>query len=112
VNVPHRVGLARKPRGPGKPCAACNARVIWALTDVGRHMPVDPEPTPAALLPEAREGNVVLWYEVDEKDRPVGQQRVSYATEEQRRDPNVSLWLSHFATCPRAAEFRRRRSVR
>lgn len=103
-----KIGIARKGGTNGKRCSSCNARVIWALTDIGRHMPVDPEPTPPALIPEARTGNVVLWYQVDEKDRPYGQQMVSYATEEQRRDPEVPLWLSHFATCPRAASHRRR----
>ena len=105
-----KYGIARKQKGPGKPCTSCGAKLIWALTDSGRHMPVDPEPVPAALIPEARNGNVVLWYEVDDKDQPIGQQCVSYATEEQKRDPKVPLWTSHFATCPNAVAHRRRAS--
>jgi hypothetical protein len=75
-------------------------------------MPVDLEPTSmdGVLLPEARKGNLVLWYEVDDQGRAIGAQNVSHATEEQRRDPDVPLWLSHFVTCPQATAHRRERS--
>lgn len=75
-------------------------------------MPVDllPVPINTALLPEMRDGNLVLWYEVDDQDRPVGPQNVTFATEEQRRDPKVPLWRSHFVTCPNAPTHRRPRA--
>lgn len=99
----------RPSTGPGARCTSCGRPIVWALTETGRKMPVDPEPAPAALIPEAREGNVVLWFEVDQQGRAVGQQHVSYATEEQMRDAKVPLWRSHFATCPHASRWRTRR---
>lgn len=101
-----RVG-PRPSTGPGQACRSCRARVIWAITESGRPMPVDPAPVDAALLPEARNGNLVLWYQVDGYGRPIGQQRVCIATTEQRADAATPLWRSHFATCPSAAEHRR-----
>jgi hypothetical protein len=83
--------------------------VIWAITDAGARMPVDPEHATPALLPEARKGTLVLWFEVDSIGRPIGKQRVSYATEEQRQDAKIPLWTSHFATCPTASMHRRAR---
>jgi hypothetical protein len=97
----------RPSTGPGARCSSCGRPIVWALTDTGRRMPVDTIPVPPVLIPEARDGNVVLWFEVDAKDRPTGGQRVSFATEEQRKDPKVPLWRSHFATCPHASKHRR-----
>lgn len=102
-----KFGLARAQTGPGRVCASCRAEVIWAVTDTGARMPIDVEQAPAALLPEARKGNLVLWFEVDGQGRPLGKQRVSYATEEQRRDAAIPLWHSHFVTCPNASAHRR-----
>jgi hypothetical protein len=72
-------------------------------------MPVDPEPVSmiGVLLPEARDGNLVLWFEVDPNGNATGRQNVSHATEEQRRDPKVPLWKSHFVSCPNASAHRR-----
>jgi hypothetical protein len=97
----------RPSTGPGALCQSCCARIVWARTDSGQRMPVDLEPVPAALLPEARAGNLVLWYEVDDRDRASGPQRVSLATDEQRRQADVPLWRSHFVTCPNASQHRR-----
>lgn len=102
-----RFGLARAPSGPGRTCASCRAEVIWAVTDNNHRMPVDSEQAPPALLPEARDGNLVLWFEVDPQGRPVGKQRVSFATAEQRKDATIPLWKSHFSTCPNASHHRR-----
>lgn len=99
----------RPSTGPGATCRSCRARIVWAITDGGRKMPVDLEPVSSegVLLPEARKGELVLWYEVNERGWPIGGQLVSFATLEQRRDPNVPLWRSHFATCPNSTSHRR-----
>lgn len=97
----------RPSTGPGALCASCGARIVFALTDSGQRMPIDLEPVPLALLPEVRIGNLVLWFEVDDRDRAKGPQRVSLATEEQRRQADVPLWRSHFVTCPNASAHRR-----
>ena len=97
----------RPSTGPGARCNSCGRPIVWALTDSGRRMPVDTLPVPAVLIPDARDGNLVLWFEVDEKGRAVGGQRVSYATDEQRRDGSIPLWRSHFSSCPHASRHRR-----
>lgn len=99
----------RPSTGAGAHCRSCRAPIVWAFTDTGRKMPVDREPVPmTGLLAEVRDGNLVLWYAVDGQGRAIGAQNVSHATEEQRRDPSVPLWKSHFVTCPKAATHRRR----
>lgn len=84
--------------------------MIWAVTDSGARMPVDVEQAERTLLPEARKGNLVLWFEVTPEGRPLGKQRVSYATDEQRKNEQIPLWTSHFATCPNASKHRGRAS--
>jgi len=100
----------RPSMGPGARCRSCGMPIVWAITDTGRRMPVDTLPVRPALIPEARDGNLVLWFEVNEGGRPTSPQNVSFATEEQKRDPNVPLWRSHFSTCPQASQHRRRAS--
>jgi len=106
-----KVGRRPSP-GPGASCRSCRAPLVWALTETGRKMPVDLQPVGSVgvLIAEARDGNLVLCFEVDDLDRPRGPQLVLPATEEQRRDWKVPLWKSHFATCPKAAQHRRPRS--
>ena len=67
-------------------CQACNAEIIWALTGRGKRAPFDAEPvTMMTLDPEARSDGT-----------PVA--------------TSVSAYRSHFATCPAADKFRRRRN--
>lgn len=100
--------IGRRPStGSGATCRSCRAPIVWALTETGRKMPVNLKPAPPTLIAEARDGNLVLWYEVDDQGRATGGQNVSSATEEQRRDPAVPLWKSHFASCPSATSHRR-----
>jgi hypothetical protein len=106
---PDRKNGRRPSTGPGARCSSCSRSIVWALTDSGRKMPVDLEPVPAALLPEARDGNLVLWFEVNEQGRAIGAQLVSYATDEQRRAADVPLWRAHFVTCPHVHRHRRSR---
>lgn len=98
----------RPSTGPGATCSSCRAPIVWAMTDNGRRMPVNLDPvSTAVLLPEARDGNLVLWYEVNDAGNPTGPQNVSFATDEQKRDLNVPLWKSHFVTCPYATSHRK-----
>jgi hypothetical protein len=108
--APERLRHGRRPStGPGALCATCKAPIVWAVTDHGRRMPVDLEPVPRTLFAEARDGNLVLWFQVDELDRATGPQCVSYATDDQRRNPDVPLWRAHFSTCPTVHAARRDR---
>jgi hypothetical protein len=79
-------------------CRSCHARVIFAEAVTGRRMILDADPSP--------EGNVRLTR--DESGglhaRVLPPAEVAHA-----RQQNVSLWLSHHATCPQGARWRRRR---
>ena len=69
-------------------CSTCGARMVWVVTDKGKRMPLDPEPT--------ADGNVVR----------TGEQTVRYLT---AGEAWTGLrFTSHFATCPDAAKHRRR----
>lgn len=71
-------------------CRTCKQRVRWARTERGNAIPLDPEP--------AANGSIRLddgvAFVVPEADR------AAFAGE---------LYLSHFATCPDAAQHRRRK---
>lgn len=72
-------------------CRSCGAAIIWCTTTAGKAMPVDEAPAPG--------GN--LWIDGD------GTARVLFPLEAQQRAGQMHL--SHFATCPQAAQHRRRR---
>lgn len=61
-------------------CAACERDIIWAWTEQGKRMPVDPKPTMRGTLEQSR-GKMQFVM--------------------------VPIYESHFATCPQAEEFRR-----
>jgi hypothetical protein len=65
-------------------CRGCGADIIWTVTEQGNRMPVDARPEKRLLL--------------------MGRQRDDQAPIAMARD----TYMSHFATCPNAAEFRRR----
>ena len=99
-----RTGHLPRQRPPTR-CDRCDALVVWAENDRGRRVPVD-----ATQVLPGLGANLVLWYEVDLLNQPVGTQRVSFATPEQLRTGPV--WWLHFATCPRATVYRRMQALR
>lgn len=85
-------------REAGATCGSCGAPVIWAATVHGRAMPVDAEPSGM--------GNVALGRGSDGKlvaTVLAGDALLS------RRFAGEPLYLTHFATCPDAADHRRRK---
>lgn len=88
-------------------CDACGQPIVWATTERGRRIPLDPEPRP--------DGNVELIcvHGVDVarvvtavREQELEQQAV--AAIRAGREPELRLHMSHFATCPSADTFRRR----
>jgi hypothetical protein len=75
-------------------CRGCGADILWAKSARGSAIPLDAEPGPS--------GTMVL-----EGDGPVAV-NVGPPTLFDRRP----RYVSHFSTCPQAAEFRRRRKLR
>lgn len=80
-------------------CRRCNAPLLWAETEKGRPIPIDPEPH--------ADGDIHLY--------PTGgKHRAVVIRESMRgffRDEGDPLYRSHFATCPYAGEFRRGRAA-
>lgn len=74
---------------PRKPCAACEAPMVWARTKGGRRIPLDPEPT--------ERGNVTVSVDL------FGDLLADVGA------PGPGKYVSHFATCPKAASFRKER---
>lgn len=75
-------------------CRSCGAPILWALTPKGLRMPLDVEPHP--------EGNVLLVG--DGECRPLTAAEVTSGAHPEQRH------RAHFATCPHAAQHRRRRA--
>lgn len=73
-------------------CRSCHAPIVWAITNTGRRMPVDAEP--------AENGTLVLY------ESTPGEVHVAPASE---HPTIVDRHVSHFATCPNAAQHRRAR---
>lgn len=71
-------------------CRGCNAPIYWVTTTQGLKMPINTVPDPNGLF-------VLEW----DGEEP-------YAINFERRSTpeNVERFTSHFATCPKAKEFR------
>ena len=79
-------------------CRSCSAEIVWLrIRPGGRRMPVDLEPSPAGniLADLSAAGGVVL-----------SAAALRVVKEE---TPDEPLYVSHFATCPQAGEWRRKR---
>lgn len=80
-------------------CKGCSAQIEWIRTKEGKFMPVDPEPV---MVIEGEGRDVFV---TDEGSTITG--RRATAAEERRELPVA--FVPHWATCPAAGSFRRRR---
>lgn len=80
-------------------CQSCGAPIRWITSEARRRpMPIDRDPTP--------DGNVLIIREgATDVARVLGPLEVM---SKRMSDPDVDLYLSHFATCPDAEEHRHR----
>jgi hypothetical protein len=91
----------------GDVCASCKAPIVWAVTEHGKRMPVDAEPTIT--------GNIVLSHRrAGEPPIALHQpmnalERLAAAHDCSPHDGPLRLFTSHFATCPYADQHRRER---
>jgi hypothetical protein len=77
---------------PHDHCRSCKKPIVWAETEKGRRIPIDPEPV--------NDGNITLH----ERERflpPLAIVRFSIPTGEGIR------FKSHFVTCPQASKWRK-----
>lgn len=96
-------------------CSACQAPILWTVTEAGKRLPVDAEADDrgVTIALETDDGNVI----------PTGDTAgagdslvpVVYVTgrliEANQLFPPAHRWRPHFATCPDAERFRRRPKV-
>lgn len=82
------------PRGH---CRKCGAPIIWAVTEAGKAIPIDADPARTGKALRVPNGNVVFTRERDDEGRWIV--RIVKA--------GTAVFVSHFATCPNAGEFRR-----
>jgi len=84
-------------------CRSCGAPVWWVLSTTGKRLPLDAEPSPA--------GTVMVHGGGEEEAAPVGEvltgDRLTRARAMVERG-DLALYVSHFATCPHADDWRRR----
>jgi len=73
-------------------CRSCGAPIKWVVTQKNRRMPVDLEPVEG--------GNIEL--------HPQGEFRPPLAVYHSIRPPGIKYYISHFATCPKAEQHRRK----
>lgn len=83
-------------------CRSCDAPVVWVRTTAGRTMPLDPNPRPDGNI--AKTGKQVQGRYGD----MVPQVRyVEISSQLPGLDDGDDRYVSHFATCPDAASWRR-----
>lgn len=83
------------PRNTGT-CRGCQGPMLWALTDKGKGIPLDPDSVP--------DGNLVAAGEPAADGRMV----VRYIRKGEELPEGTLRFKSHFATCPNAEQFRSR----
>lgn len=87
-------------------CRGCNAKIVWAVTEHGKSMPVDAEPDD--------DGNVIFLAgrRGVGPHGPVPLVKVLPADGQLELVEDASIdgrrYMPHFATCPKRDEFRRR----
>lgn len=79
-------------------CRSCGAPIIWAVTDAGKAMPVDPIHDPG-------NGNIALHRAAGEIRAAVVPARKAAAM----RAAGHPMYIAHFGSCPHADRWRRTR---
>lgn len=75
-------------------CRSCGAAILWAMTDKGRRIPLEPTKTTRGNMEQiGTQGDGTMVVKVDPKD-------------------NQFQWLSHFADCPGADQHRTKKRGR
>lgn len=74
-------------------CKGCGQKIRWIITAAGKQMPVDPEP--------------LAWDDVEEGTLLIDQEGNVKRSDGNLFDDDGRAWfVTHFATCPKADDFR------
>jgi hypothetical protein len=79
-------------------CRRCKAPILWARTEAGRAMPLDPKPEPGGNIATTTTGT----------GTPIAVVVPPGVLERLDDEHRAALRRSHFATCPYADQFRQR----
>lgn len=82
-------------------CTSCSAPVEWALTHNFKRMPIDAAPAPDPT-------NLIAWRDTDGEIHVRDRDGIG-ATD---APSDARYATSHFATCPNADQFRKRKAAR
>jgi len=87
-------------------CTGCHAIIRWLKTPAGKAMPVDPEKLSEWVTDEAPKGTEArrISLVTDDGRMETGYQ-ASVLTPASR---NIEGYVPHFATCPKADQFRKK----
>lgn len=82
-------------------CKACNAEILWVITEKDKPMPLDMEP--GGLGPKGEPPRF-------RKERVEGDKKIVHFVKDAEMETNTKpLYQSHFVSCPEAAEFRKKK---
>jgi hypothetical protein len=73
-------------------CQSCDAPIFFKMTPNGNYMPLNPDPSPDGNVHLTKRGAVVL----------------TAAAIELNMHSGALLYVAHFVTCPKAAQWRSR----
>jgi len=80
-------------------CRSCGAPIQWAITEGGKRMPVDLEPSPI--------GNIALYSRGEDAPIAIVITETEIEAWKKSGSRKQRLFLSHFTTCPQAKKWRR-----
>jgi len=78
-------------------CKSCNAPIVWAITPKGKRAPIDAEPSDKGNIRIQTDAAAPIAHYLSEIELAAA------------RASGERLHLSHFVTCPQAAQHRRPR---
>ena len=75
-------------------CRSCDAPILWVVTEKGKRMPLDPEPTE----------DLQLGAFIKLRVEPNGDKVVHFLKPDERSPSAKQRYSSHFQTCPDRVE--------
>ena len=106
----HVRGLAQPRRVRCTPCRSCGAPVVFVLSEHARRFPLDPDPVPDGNLRLEPGAGILIAYVAVPRRAPARAGQLPLDLNDTAPPPPAGpLYVSHFVTCPNAAEHRRPR---